>query len=469
MKNTKYYICVFLLASCTTKVPDHQNEVIAKVNKPHSGVVTVIFENLEEVKQPNGPYTVPFTTLFNGYYTDIVYNPTSDKGKKTFFFNLLEPKSLLNYMHIDSYTYSYLVEPNDTIHIRFENNIPIASSTNTSLTEYDLNSLAKFKIQHLQNTKFYNFTFPLTSFMPKEQQFTSEEYQEILNFKSVYLDSLYQQGLLSADVLTLKKKEMGQEKLYVNYYKKDYEYPNDFFEDDALLFGCYNYSLNWYIHVTYGKMFNYDICKIFDAVVQDQKLPIKTKLNYLYGQFKEISQTKTKEELDAKVIQFLTLTNDSIWTELVDKLDRLEIVDSKDLILYDIQMNKIKFDDLVATSKGKVIYIDLWASWCAPCIASFPASKELKEEYKDKAIIFLYLGYNDLPQEWQAKNKEHQLHSGNSHSYLIASPNAEWLKKLQVKYIPRYLLYNKDGKLVNRNAPSPKNENIRAVLNELLK
>lgn len=36
--------------------------------------------------------------------------------------------------------------------------------------------------------------------------------------------------------------------------------------------------------------------------------------------------------------------------------------------------------------KGNYVYIDIWATWCKPCIAQIPYLKILEEEYKDKNI-----------------------------------------------------------------------------------
>jgi hypothetical protein len=36
--------------------------------------------------------------------------------------------------------------------------------------------------------------------------------------------------------------------------------------------------------------------------------------------------------------------------------------------------------------KGKLVYIDIWATWCGPCVREFPASKDLEQEYGDKTF-----------------------------------------------------------------------------------
>ena len=53
----------------------------------------------------------------------------------------------------------------------------------------------------------------------------------------------------------------------------------------------------------------------------------------------------------------------------------------------DINGKSISMNDL----KGKYIYIDVWATWCGPCIREIPASKKMEKLYRDKNIEFVYI------------------------------------------------------------------------------
>ncbi|TXH23012.1 MAG: TlpA family protein disulfide reductase [Chitinophagaceae bacterium] len=112
--------------------------------------------------------------------------------------------------------------------------------------------------------------------------------------------------------------------------------------------------------------------------------------------------------------------------------------------------------------KGKNIYIDLWASWCIPCIQEIPNLHQLEEEYKDKNIVFLSISIDEDKTAWQNKMKElklegHQLETGAS----------GFEKMMNVQGIPHFILYDSDGKLLHYKAPRPGTQEIRNIFNSL--
>lgn len=107
------------------------------------------------------------------------------------------------------------------------------------------------------------------------------------------------------------------------------------------------------------------------------------------------------------------------------------------------------------------IYIDLWASWCVPCIKEVPYLKEIEKKYagKDLAIISLSLDQNKEDKKVQElKLTGNQWHLGDSN----------FDKIMNVQGIPHFILYGLEGELIEYKAPRPSSKAIDELLSKLL-
>jgi thiol-disulfide isomerase/thioredoxin len=133
----------------------------------------------------------------------------------------------------------------------------------------------------------------------------------------------------------------------------------------------------------------------------------------------------------------------------IANLDRAEDV------LLDISGKEIVLDSLIAQFKGKVIYLDIWASWCAPCIAEMPISKELRRKYSNGNVVFFFVSIDNNFKAW-VNNQHRLLLKDDGFSYILANPKeSNLLKLIKLNSVPRYLIFNKNGQLIYSKAPNP--------------
>ncbi len=115
----------------------------------------------------------------------------------------------------------------------------------------------------------------------------------------------------------------------------------------------------------------------------------------------------------------------------------------------------------------KVVYVDIWASWCGPCLGEMSASKDLQEHFKGKNIVFLYLSVDENKKRWKATVEAKNI-TGN---HVFSNPKL--VRDLETTYqltgIPRYLIFGKSGQLVDKKAPRPSDAEIKEVLERQLK
>ncbi|MFY0608637.1 MAG: TlpA family protein disulfide reductase [Cyclobacteriaceae bacterium] len=149
--------------------------------------------------------------------------------------------------------------------------------------------------------------------------------------------------------------------------------------------------------------------------------------------------------------------------EIVAKFAKIE----KGVTAPDFSFVSIDGDTLgMADFTGKVVYIDVWATWCGPCIAEHPAMEKLQNRFKDTPVAFLAISIDSSPDPWRKMVADREL--GGIHLY---APGA-WSSKINQDYvinsIPRFILIDQEGKIVDANAARPSG-NIGDQIEGLLK
>ncbi|OXA79083.1 Thiol-disulfide isomerase or thioredoxin [Flavobacterium aquidurense] len=131
----------------------------------------------------------------------------------------------------------------------------------------------------------------------------------------------------------------------------------------------------------------------------------------------------------------------------------------------DINNKPVSFSDF----KGKYVYIDLWATWCGPCKAEIPYMKKIEEEYHDKNIVFVSLSLDKAKdnQKWKDFVKKEQLQG----IQLMADKDfsSDVAKNYEVNSIPRFLLFDPKGNIINADALRPSSPELKVQLDKLLK
>ena len=126
-----------------------------------------------------------------------------------------------------------------------------------------------------------------------------------------------------------------------------------------------------------------------------------------------------------------------------------------DLLFEDASGNQTSLFKVLEANKGKVLYVDFWASWCGPCRKEMPEAANLRAKFSNRPVLFLYLSTDKDAADWKEAEKVCGIAGDNALSYRILNRDAVFLEQLKMNTIPRHLLFDAEGTLIQANAPQP--------------
>lgn len=137
-------------------------------------------------------------------------------------------------------------------------------------------------------------------------------------------------------------------------------------------------------------------------------------------------------------------------------------------VLVDTANTELKFVDLLKNNYGKIVYLDIWSTWCGPCKMEMQYSNNLKKNMKEMPIEFVYVSVDKSDSEnWQRVYD--MTFTKNNHYVFENEFNARMLKFMELNGVPNYMIFDKKGRLVDYQATRPSNPDTEKRLRELAK
>lgn len=315
-----------------------------------------------------------------------------------------------------------------------------------------------------QNEKYGDFYEKLKGLNPAEVLKLRKERAE---FQLATLEDYHRQNKLGDDyykwLKTLYKYEPYERTLVEQLSAEQRADPNyvalltaNGFNDDyaAMHSSEYNDLANYYMHFKInGSKFPLKIADFFEFGTKDN----------LGGLTKQVFLTR-------QMMFFATNSKDSLYNAMLQKFktsvnhkELLQVIaDERNAYLAKLAKSNrstenvsqsASLNEIFKKYKGKVIYLDFWASWCSPCRSEMPNARQLKNKLKGKDVVFLYFGYNDKKENWLAARKELEIEG--EHYLLSPQLISEANQLFQLTGIPHYVIIGKDGTIIEKKAPRP--------------
>jgi thiol-disulfide isomerase/thioredoxin len=306
------------------------------------------------------------------------------------------------------------------------------------------------------------------------------------NNSQQFLDSLNKNNLISNEVynfykqkysnLLLKLKIMSSSNdstlaaYEINEWFKRQNFQNDYFNEclDNFEKKYFTVKAKW----TVSDQLNLrDPKESFNFVKNSTLLDSKLKERMLFISLNKIDYF-FHNEMDKYLKSFTEIVTDKTLLEKAKAKFQKEIlspVSTSNLHLLTFDKKQTTIEEILEKKKGKVLFIDFWASWCRPCIEEMKYSKTHIQNYKNKNIEILFFSMDDNYQAWNKASERLEIDNLGNSFKILNLENSKFIKEHKIKSIPRYMIIDKQGILINANALRPSDPKIGKVFDELLK
>lgn len=124
---------------------------------------------------------------------------------------------------------------------------------------------------------------------------------------------------------------------------------------------------------------------------------------------------------------------------------------------------KTKLEDF----RGKYVYVDVWATWCGPCIGEIPSLKAKEAKYHDANIEFVSISIDEIDdkEKWQEIVDKYEL--GGTQLMVDNGRKSDILQNYMITSIPRFLLIDPEGNIVTADAPRPSDDELDDLFAEV--
>ena len=107
------------------------------------------------------------------------------------------------------------------------------------------------------------------------------------------------------------------------------------------------------------------------------------------------------------------------------------------------EKSEISFESILKKHTGKVTVIEVWASWCSDCVKAMPKVKEMQGNNPN--VDFVFISMDKAFDKWQNGIEKHELKG--DHYWVTDGMKGEFGKSIDVDWIPRYIVIDKEGQI----------------------
>lgn len=251
------------------------------------------------------------------------------------------------------------------------------------------------------------------------------------------------------------------------------------FQDSHLTFSDYQMLLNW-VWQNQVRLPAFGIATrtgfpqrdqiVSDSLIKNIALPDLTR-EYLraFNLNSWLYEVGINPETDSILIDYKRTYPNSAYSATLDELYQswLQLAPGKPAPLFEgttMDGRRVSLADL----KGKIMYVDVWATWCGPCVAEIPFSKKLQKAFSaEDDILFLNISLDQNQETWRDFLNNDVAWKG-LHIVLAPDQIEAFNKSYKIVGIPQYFLFDKAGNIISIKAPRPSEQGLEAEIKKII-
>ena len=444
-----------------------------------TGMMMILPVNAQQIIVETADTTITSNHLFttpNGEYTQLAFNA---KGVATYSCNTIKEKANTMLILQDGTMYVMVCEPKKTQKLKLERNktgkvIGKLSGANADMAEL-----------FTEYTKF-------SPVMDYNEETSPADIKKKSTEASNKLDEQYKRLVILAKKLK-NKEDVEQnlvdiEKAYLKnrlslLENEDYLTHRDPREDNRVMQLVAEIDPNDTLSLSNDLITSFIYAHFPERITKDMSAE-NYGIGYINTVDKYVTNKKIRDLLMEGIINNMLGTTtpfniDAFWQVAKEKVDpsiieRFQyIVDAKKNTKAGMKCPDITFSDAegnkhhLSEFKGKMVYIDLWATWCGPCAMEIPKLAKHIEEYQgNNKVEFISISLDENMKAWKNRIAKEKLQWPQF--IANAEENKMISKTFGVMSIPRFLLINADGTINDADAFRPSDEKFKEKLDAAL-